>query len=153
MAGRHDEAIEQGHLALELEPTSTIISRDLGLNFTMARRFPEAIIQYQKTIELDPSFARTHGMLASVYWYNGMIAEAIAQAQNLDDIMRRYYEALGRGDNDEAVALIDAAVETGFYLAAAALYANAGAKDKSLDVLEEAVRQRIPQVLLPVASR
>ena len=147
--GRHDEAIERTRRAVELEPTSSIISRELGYKFLMARRYPEAIAQFKKTIELDPSFAWTDGMLTEAYWYSGMIEEAVAQAQNLDETTRRYYEALSRGDNDEAVELIDAAVEAGFTITVASrYYAVAGNKEKSFDLLEEIVRQRIPQVLV-----
>ena len=147
--GRHDEAIERIRRAVELEPTSSIISFELAHKFSMARRFPEAIAQSHKTIELDPSFPLTHGMLTAAYWYGGMIDEAVAQAQYLDETTRGYYEALGRGDNDEAVEWIDEAVEAGLDITTASTYyAVAGAKDKSLDLLEEAVRQRIPQVLV-----
>ena len=147
--GRHDEAIERIRRAVELEPTSSIISFELAFKFSMARRFPEAIAQSHKTIELDPSFPLTHAILTSAYWYGGMIDEAVAQAQYLDETTRGYYEALGRGDNDEAVEWIDEAVEAGLDITTASTYyAVAGAKDKSLDLLEEAVRQRIPQVLV-----
>ena len=147
--GRHVEAIERTRRAVELEPTSPIISRELGYKFLMARRYPEAIAQYLKTIELDPSFGGTDGMLTEAYWYGGMLEEAVAQAQNLDETTRRYYEAMARGDNDEAVELIDAAVEAGLIITVASrYYAVAGNKEKSLALLEESVRQRIPQVLV-----
>ena len=147
--GRHDEAIERTRRAVELEPTSSIISRELGYKFLMARRYPEAIAQFQKTIELEPTFVGTDGMLTEAYWYSGMIEEAVAQAQNLGETTRRYYEAMGRGDNDEAVEVIDAAVEAGLIITVASrYYAVAGNKEKSFDLLEESVRQRIPQVLV-----
>jgi tetratricopeptide (TPR) repeat protein len=147
--GRHDEAIAQTRVAVELEPTSSIISRELGYKFLMARRFPEAIAQFQKTIELDPSFAGTDAMLTEAYWYSGMVDEAVAQAQNLDDLTRQFYEALGRGETDAAVEFVDAIAEQGINITVASRhYAVAGAKQKSLDLLEEAVRQRVPQVLV-----
>ncbi len=101
------------------------------------------------TIELDPFFVGTNGMLTEAYWYSGMTEEAVAQAQNLDETTRRYYEAMGRGDYDEAVDLIDSAVEAGLTITVASrYYAVAGNKEKSFDLLEESVRQRIPQVLV-----
>ncbi len=49
-----DEAIEEGRRALELEPTSPILSRELVLRYLLSRRYPEAIDTFLQTIELDP---------------------------------------------------------------------------------------------------
>ena len=89
----------------------------------------------------------------SILYNDRANSTASEQAKNLDETMRRYYEAMGRGDHDEAVELIDAAVEAGLIITIASrYYAVAGDKEKSLDLLEEAVRQRIPQVLVGQAQ-
>ncbi len=104
------------------------------------------------TIELDPFFVGTNGMLTEAYWYSGMTEEAVAQAQNLDETTRRYYEAMGRGDNDEAVDLIDSAVEAGLTITVARrYYAVAGNKEKSFDLLE-AMRVTSRTACWPVAG-
>ena len=62
-----------------------------------------------------------------------MVEEAVAQAQNLDDTTRQYY---GGVESRLAISV------------ASRYYAGAGNKEKSLDLLEESVRQRIPQILV-----
>ena len=63
VVGRHDEAIAQARQARELEPTSPILSRELGFKFYQARRYPEAIGECRKTLELDPDFSGARIML------------------------------------------------------------------------------------------
>lgn len=147
--GRHDEAIAQTRLAVELEPTSQIISRELGYKFLMARRYPEAIEQYLKTIELDPTFPGSRGMLTDAYWYSGRIEDVVEQTGMLDQTTGRFFELMAQGDAAEAIAWVDDALETGSAITTASrFYAIAGANDKSLDLLEEAVRLRLPQLLV-----
>jgi len=79
--GRHDEAIAEGHKALELDPLSLIINCDLGQVYCFARRYDEAIALFRKTLEMDPSFAVAHFFLAHALAQKGMFDEAVKEAQ------------------------------------------------------------------------
>ena len=53
--GRHNETIAERKVAEELDPLSLIINFELGLTFYYARDYDQAIKQFRKTLELDPS--------------------------------------------------------------------------------------------------
>ena len=145
--GRHDEAIEESRRALELEPVSPIVARDHGLQLHRARRYEESIEQFRKTIELEPNFAGTRDQLADVFWDAGMVDEALAEAHSLDENRRTVLALVAQGKTAEAVEWIDALpkdARTATLLSY--LYARAGDKDKSLEQLEEAVKNRVPNL-------
>src|SRR5262249_43054028 len=54
--GEHDQALSELKLAVELDPFSPIINANLGYEYILARRYPEAIRQLRKAVELDPNF-------------------------------------------------------------------------------------------------
>ncbi len=58
--GRFEEAIAEAKQALELDPLSLIINRNLGDAFYHARQYDQAIEQERKTMELDPNFIHAH---------------------------------------------------------------------------------------------
>src|SRR6185369_9393156 len=49
------------------------------LNF--ARRYEEAITQLEKTVQMDPGFARTHLILAEAYAFSGRYDRALAEVE------------------------------------------------------------------------
>lgn len=87
--GRHSEAIAALRRATDLDPLSAILSTSLGRHgYLLARRYDEAVQQYQKTLEIDPSFWLVHRFLGWAYLLQGRIAEAIdefATARHLND--------------------------------------------------------------------
>ena len=66
--GRMDEALREIRRAQELDPFSLIINTDVVQILFFARRYDEAIVQCQKTIDLDAHFGQA-------YWYQGLIYE------------------------------------------------------------------------------
>ena len=60
--GRWDESLKSIRRAAELDPLSPSIASDLGVTLLFARRWDEAIAQFEKTLGLDPGFyvARYH---------------------------------------------------------------------------------------------
>ena len=100
-------------------------------------------------------------MLIEVYWDAGMKDEALAESPNIGDrresnsyrsLWRRVFELVAAGKTAEAVARIGSSPQdelTPAYLGH--LYALADAKDDSLDQLEEAFGERIPN--LPIILR
>ena len=58
--GRFDEAVGEGRRAIELDPLSLIINADFGSTLLVARRYDEAIVELQHTLQLDENFAYAH---------------------------------------------------------------------------------------------
>jgi len=79
--GRHREADAEGKRAQELEPLSLITNFHVALAFYWARNYDQAIDQFQKTLELDPSFPPALVILPAAYEQKGMLEEAIAGFQ------------------------------------------------------------------------
>ena len=144
---RHDEAVVEARQALSLDRASSILSRELGFRLHHARRYEESIEQFRNTLKLDPDFTSVHLFLANVYWDNEMREEALAEAEHINERQRMVFTLVAQGKAAEAVEWIDNIPRTelnGSQLSN--LYARAGDKDKALDQLEEAFRNRIPNL-------
>ena len=153
LLGRHDEAIGQGRQALELEPTSPILSRELGFRFHQARLYPEAIGEFRNTLELDPDFSLARIMLTDALWDGGRKEEALAEAERLDERRRTLFQLLAQGKTSEATAWVESFPRDEFTpTRLSELYARAGAKEKALELLEEGLEKRIPQLLTTVGQ-
>jgi Flp pilus assembly protein TadD len=79
--GRHEDALNHAHKALELDPLSMIINTWIGLRHYFAGRYELALQEYQKALELDPGFAPLQWHMGWAYEQTGRHAEAIAAAQ------------------------------------------------------------------------
>ncbi|MGI9079133.1 MAG: protein kinase domain-containing protein [Gemmatimonadaceae bacterium] len=67
MQGDTAGAIRELTIAQRLDPLSLIINTQLGQMYHLARRYSHAIVQGQRTVELDPGFIRAHRELAWAY--------------------------------------------------------------------------------------
>ena len=151
VVGRDDEAIDQAQEAFELEPTAPIVSRELGFKFYKARRYPEAIERFRKTLELDPDFSFTRIMLTDALWDGGRREEALAEAERIDVRRRTLLELVAQGKTNEARAWVESFPRDEFTpMTLSALYARAGDKEKALELLEEGLAKRTPQLLTTV---
>jgi serine/threonine-protein kinase len=149
--GRHDEAIEQARQALQIEPTSPILSRELGFKFYQARRYPEAIEQFRKTLEIDSDFSLARIMLTDALWDGGRIDEALAEAERIDERRRTLLQLLAQGKESEAQAWVESLPRDEFSpMTLSALHARAGDKEKALALLEEGLEKHLPQLLTTV---
>jgi serine/threonine-protein kinase len=145
---RHDEAIREGRRALEIEPTSPILSRELGFKLYQARRYPEAIDAFRKTLELAPDFSLARVMLTDALWDAGRREEALVEAERLDEERRTLFSLLSQGKTSEAKAWVDAIPLDEFSpMTLSALHARAGNGEKALALLEEGLEKRLPQLL------
>jgi tetratricopeptide (TPR) repeat protein len=96
--GRSEEGLAEKKKALELEPLSVRLNRNLARAFYWKRDYDRAIEQYQKTLELAPNNAFTHILLGYAFEQKGMQKEAVAE----------WSKALRlTGDNETAVMLIN----------------------------------------------
>jgi len=75
---RHDEAIIQARKAKELDPISSC-SAHLGHRLWQARRYDEAIEEFQKWLVIEPNDWFAHHHLGELYLAKSMIKEAIAE--------------------------------------------------------------------------
>lgn len=77
--GRFDEAVEAARRGQELDPLSAIESTTLGIRLYYARRFPEAIEQFTRTLGTNGNFGVAHWGLGETYRELGRHADAIPE--------------------------------------------------------------------------
>ena len=78
---RMDEALEQYRTAISLDPLSSIINTNYGVLLMEARRYPEALAQFQKVLARDPNFPAVHYKLSQFYATTGRFADAVNELQ------------------------------------------------------------------------
>ena len=84
--GRFDQALQEIHLALELDRTSVRAMRTLAITLYYRRQYDQALAELNRAIEIDPDSALLNGDLGRVYVQKHMYKEAIAsfeRAKNL----------------------------------------------------------------------
>ena len=152
--GQFDRAITEGKRAVELDPLSLICNADLSWTYFFARRYNEAEAQVRKTLEMDSRFYVAHYYLGEVLQFKGQLTEAIAEykkAAELDDdpfvlgLLAQAYAKLGQ--RDEALKMLGQLQElaTRRYVTSysfALVHIALGEKDKAIDWLERAYRDR-----------
>jgi TolB-like protein/DNA-binding winged helix-turn-helix (wHTH) protein len=79
--GRLDEALVEIEKAHELDPLSAIILTDRGFVHYLRREYSAAIVDFQKTLELDPTFVPAHFRLANAYEKLGRFDEDMKQRE------------------------------------------------------------------------
>ncbi|MDQ3010372.1 MAG: tetratricopeptide repeat protein, partial [Acidobacteriota bacterium] len=85
--GRHEAALDEIRRAREIEPRSFPINSDTGQLLFWARRYDEAIAQYRRANESEPtnSSVRTnHFWIRNIYEAKGDVAGAIKEMRLLD---------------------------------------------------------------------
>jgi serine/threonine-protein kinase len=98
--GRHDEAILQSQLALEIDPLSNVTNTAAGEVLYRARRYDAAIAQLNKAIKVDKDFHRTHRSLGNAYLAVGRYDDAISAFAAADMLMgKRSEQAAGEADS------------------------------------------------------
>jgi serine/threonine-protein kinase len=76
---RFDQALEEFPLALSLDPLSPIMNTNYATALMDAHRYPEALAQFQKTLDRDPNFRPAHHKLAQLYAATGDFANAVSE--------------------------------------------------------------------------
>jgi TolB-like protein/DNA-binding winged helix-turn-helix (wHTH) protein/Tfp pilus assembly protein PilF len=97
--GRHEEAIAEMKKALEVDPLSLPLNNMMGETYLWAGDYQKALQQFQRTIDLEPTFPLAH------FFYAGLLAE-----------MGRYEEAVK--ENQTGELLLGASPEEAGALAA-----------------------------------
>ena len=76
---KFDQALEEFRIALSLDPLSPIMNTNYAATLMDAHRYPEALAQFQKTLERDPTFGPAHHKLAQLYATTGDFVNAVNQ--------------------------------------------------------------------------
>jgi tetratricopeptide (TPR) repeat protein len=79
MLGKYDESLAAMQRGLDLDPTSNGINFYKGVCLGVAGRRDEAIQQFKKLIQMDPTFPWPHSHLARVYRLNGNYAASVEE--------------------------------------------------------------------------
>jgi adenylate cyclase len=85
--GKFEEAIEKMTLALKQDPLSLPLMGYLADAYAFARRFDDALAQYDKIIELDPTFRRAFEGKGYVYIAMRQYEEAIANLEKYQSLV------------------------------------------------------------------
>jgi len=76
--GRFEEAIEQIHIARQLDPLALLTNAHIGAAYYFAGRYDEAIEQFHATLDLEPNYHLPHLGLAIALAEKGLFSDAIA---------------------------------------------------------------------------
>ncbi|MCE0499175.1 MAG: tetratricopeptide repeat protein [Methylacidiphilales bacterium] len=78
---------------LTRNPTSCLVYNDLGGAFALKGRLDEAIVQFQKCLEINPNYAAAHYNLGMAFAQKGQPGEAIVQFRRALEINPNYLAA------------------------------------------------------------
>jgi TolB-like protein/DNA-binding winged helix-turn-helix (wHTH) protein/Tfp pilus assembly protein PilF len=153
--GRSREAIPLAQRAIGLDPLSLAAQVNLGVILNMARRYDDAVGQFERALELDSAHVMAHAMLGLSYAYKNLPDRAVSEmalARKADgrrpDLVALHGYALARaGHTAEAFAAIDELRRrteprepSPFFLAVVAV--GLDDKDGAYGWLEKAVEER-----------
>lgn len=80
--GRFDEALASSERARQLDPLSLIIATDNGAILYFARRYDQAIAQFENVLREEPAFPRS-GLIVFAYTEKGMFDAALDQIRRI----------------------------------------------------------------------
>jgi serine/threonine protein kinase/tetratricopeptide (TPR) repeat protein len=153
--GRHDEAVTAVRHAQNLDPLTPIITSVVGVVLHYARRYQEAIDEYDKVLELDPAFVPALCFRGAAYARLGRYEEAIADERGALAISGPTplpLDILGHilaihGNRREAEETLEKLrnLSKEKYISAffsAHTYVGLGQYDQALDCLEQACEER-----------
>jgi serine/threonine-protein kinase len=79
--GRFDEATDELHRALDLDPLALAIKTSLGMKCYFAGQYDDAVRELSRTIELDDSFGMAHFFLGATHTEQGQYAAALGELE------------------------------------------------------------------------
>ena len=157
--GRLEEGERTARLAADLDPLSPMRGRVLGQFLFWRHKYEDAIAQIRHTLELDPDFPLTRGLLAAVLTASGQPDEATRQRQialqragreeQADEVGRLYREggeeALLRHQIEQGLERYKAGKGRAYNLAL--LYARLDEKDEAFRWLTESLASRVDFII------
>jgi tetratricopeptide (TPR) repeat protein len=149
--GKHEQALQEGRVALRLDPSSGDVYYNHVLHLFHARRFDEALSMSKKGMEVDPEHPKWMTLIPRIYLAQGRFAEAIQETeQRLEGEELKRSPALGfayarTGRRREAEMVLDAALHRAgkpSNAAIAVIYTGMDDKERALEWLEKAYQER-----------
>ena len=155
--GRFDEALEMMRNAQRLDPLSSVVNNSLGDVYYFRREYDKAVRQYEKTLELDPNFGKTYVSLGFTYLAQGKppaARKAFEKARDIPSEATPVMIALAGSLSENTqparafLANMEEAVDTQYVFACqiAMLHMTLDSRERALDWLERAYRQRASSV-------
>jgi TolB-like protein/DNA-binding winged helix-turn-helix (wHTH) protein/Tfp pilus assembly protein PilF len=93
--GQHEEAIAEMKKALEVDPLSLPLNNMMGETYLWAGDYQKALRQFQRTIDLEPTFPLAHFFYAGLLAEMGRYEEAIKETQTGELLLGTSPEAAG----------------------------------------------------------
>ena len=164
LLGRFDQALDSIHMALQLDPISSILHEGHGFIHMVMGRYEEALRIDRGILESDPSFYKAMTSMGRAYLQMGNYAEAIStlergrsMAGDLPSILGALGQAYGlAGDGQRArdlLAHLQEIARARFIPATpmVMIHMGLGEKQQALDCLETAFdRHEVPLTALGV---
>ena len=91
--GKLEDAVKELELALKEDPVHVPSNCELGVIYMGQNDYDKAIVQLQKTLELDPEYPKTHYALANAYARKPEPDIELAR-KHLDEAVRLGYHAV-----------------------------------------------------------
>ena len=158
--GRHEEAIKEAQLGVELDPLSASLIFNLGQRLFCIRDYDSALEQLQKALELDPSFVWAHVYLAQVCAWKRRYEESLAACEKVSGLFggNAYSRALRglilamAGRAEEAKTILNdlkkqPRLDSMALLSLADIYSVLGEKDEAFESLERAYQERVSMMI------
>jgi serine/threonine-protein kinase len=153
--GRFDEALVEAHSAQEADPASVSIRRSLGYTYFYARRFEQARYHLARAIAMNPDAEESYRVLGLILTFAGEHEEAERVLKEALDLpgaatYTKVTLALARaragdpGYAKEVLQLLETKRHDDYVspVELATLEVALGRKDKAIDWMEEAYRER-----------
>jgi TolB-like protein/Tfp pilus assembly protein PilF/DNA-binding winged helix-turn-helix (wHTH) protein len=157
---RPEEGLRAFQQGLAYDPVSLSLNENLGWALYVARRYPEAIAQFEKTLELDPGFGPALRYLGLTQLYLGRHREALETLERARSALATSLEvqadlALAHalaGEKEEAQSMLDALMkESGERYVSpfliASFHTGLGHFEEALEWLEKACDERVANMV------
>jgi TolB-like protein/tetratricopeptide (TPR) repeat protein len=155
--GRLEEGRSEMARALDLDPASLIVNKNVGDPDYFAGSFDRAIEQYQKTLDLDPDFYQARLFLGHALEQKGQIQAAIAEyekARQVDGdpaILAALAHAHARaGDVENARAIVENLRHSARYVSPyhfAIVFVGLRQPEQAFESLEKAYAERSERLM------
>jgi serine/threonine protein kinase/tetratricopeptide (TPR) repeat protein len=141
---RFDQAFEEFRIALSLDPLSPIMNTNLATTLMDAHRYPEALAQFQKTLERDPTFGPAHHKLAQLYAVTGDFTNALSELKKFAPLPGSWTPD-AKGYRDLTLAAFNKPDENTWVALALSV---TGDRNRALDYLEKAFSDQEIEIVL-----
>jgi len=146
---RLDQALSEFRTALSLDPLSPIVNMNDAVVLMLARRYPEALAQFQNTIDSNPSWLPLHFYLSQLYAITGRYQDAVKELQ-ITNQTSKSFNGNAQGYNDALLAFRNPSGADDPAIAIS--YAVLGNRNKAFEYLEKSYAIESEDLILALRS-